>query len=73
MGAATRRFGETKEPKAREEVATLQAKLAKISRIEVLENALAKCRETDMRTSEVYAALDFLAQYISPRWPSGHS
>ncbi len=34
-----------------------------------LEDALARCRNEDMRTPQVYAALKFLEQYGRQKWP----
>jgi hypothetical protein len=41
----------------------------KISALDVLENALARCRREDMRTPEVFAALDYLKARASTKWP----
>lgn len=38
-------------------------------RVDVLEDALARCRNQDMRTAEVYEALDFLAARTRQKWP----
>jgi hypothetical protein len=35
----------------------------------VLADAMDRCREEDMRTGEVFAALDLLARHTSTRWP----
>jgi len=35
----------------------------------VLQDALNRCRGEDMRTPEVFAALDFLAAGAHPQWP----
>jgi hypothetical protein len=37
--------------------------------IAVLEDALNRSREEDMRTPEVFAALDFLAEHAKEKWP----
>ena len=37
--------------------------------IAVLENALERCRKEDMRTPDVFAALDFVAARASVQWP----
>jgi hypothetical protein len=37
--------------------------------IAVLEDALNRCRREDMRTPEVFAALDFLSSRASRKWP----
>jgi hypothetical protein len=44
---------------------TLQEKNA----LAVLADAVDRCREEDMRTAEVIAALDLLARRASTRWP----
>jgi hypothetical protein len=35
----------------------------------VLEDALSRCRREDMRTPEVFAALDFLGSRAGSKWP----
>jgi hypothetical protein len=40
-----------------------------VSAIAVLTDALQRCRTEDMRTSNVFAALDFLAARASIKWP----
>ena len=35
----------------------------------VLEDAFQRCRDEDMRTAEVYTALDFLEARASVKWP----
>ena len=37
--------------------------------LSVLTNALDRCREEDMRTPEVFAALDLLAARATVKWP----
>jgi hypothetical protein len=37
--------------------------------LEVLADAVNRCRMEDMRTAEVFAALDLLARRTSTRWP----
>jgi hypothetical protein len=37
--------------------------------IAVLEDAVSRCREEDMRTPEVFAALEFLAGHAKEKWP----
>jgi hypothetical protein len=37
--------------------------------IAVLEEALNRCRREDVRTPEVFAALDFLQPRVSSKWP----
>jgi hypothetical protein len=39
------------------------------SSVTLLEQALAHCRQEDIRTAEVYAALDFLAARVEQKWP----
>jgi hypothetical protein len=39
------------------------------SALAVLADAVARCRDEDMRTAEVFAALDLLARRTSTRWP----
>ena len=64
MDAAARRFGETKYPEIRKEIEQLSDQLA------VLESARDRCRDMDVRTAKVYAALDYLAARASgPQWP----
>jgi hypothetical protein len=41
----------------------------KTTALAVLENALERCRKEDMRTPDVFAALDFLAARASVQWP----
>jgi len=35
----------------------------------ILENALARCRDEDVRRPELFAALDFLSQQAAVKWP----
>ena len=35
----------------------------------ILEDALDRCRTEDIRTPEVFAALDFLEARTNPKWP----
>ncbi len=35
----------------------------------VLTDALDRCRDEDMRTAEVFAALDFLEAHANRKWP----
>ena len=35
----------------------------------ILQDALARCRAEDMRTPEVWAAIDFLEARANPKWP----
>jgi hypothetical protein len=37
--------------------------------VDVLADAVNRCRKEDMRTPEVFASLDLLAQRASVRWP----
>ena len=37
--------------------------------IAVLEYAVSRCREEDMRTPDVFAALDYLAGHAKEKWP----
>jgi hypothetical protein len=47
-----------------------ELKQQKIDRaIAILEDALARCRNEDVRTVQVYAALKVLEQYVDPKWP----
>ena len=39
------------------------------SALAVLENAFDRCRCEDMRTPEVFAALDYLKERASTKWP----
>ncbi len=39
------------------------------SALAVLQNALDRCRKEDMRTAEVFAALDFLEAHATQKWP----
>lgn len=41
----------------------------KISALAVLEDALERCRKEDMRTPDVFAALDFLEAHAFRKWP----
>jgi hypothetical protein len=61
---AALRFQKRHEPQAQEEVARLAYKLAQLRYLETLEDALQRCRTTDVRTKQVYHALGFL-QYRS--------
>ncbi len=40
-----------------------------ITALAVLQNALDRCRDEDMRTAEVFAALDFLEARATQKWP----
>ena len=37
--------------------------------IAVLENAVSRCRQEDILTPEIFAALDFLAGHAKEKWP----
>jgi hypothetical protein len=41
----------------------------KTTALAVLEDALERCRREDMRTAEVYGALDFLEAHAVRKWP----
>ena len=41
----------------------------KTTALAVLEDALERCRKEDMRTSDVFAALDFLEALAIRKWP----
>ena len=41
----------------------------KTTALAVLEDALERCRREDMRTAEVYRALDFLEAHAFRKWP----
>jgi hypothetical protein len=41
----------------------------KTTAVAVLEDALERCRREDMRTAEVYGALDFLEAHAFRKWP----
>jgi hypothetical protein len=41
----------------------------KTTALAVLEDALERCRREDMRTAEVYGALDFLEAHALRKWP----
>jgi|GEM_PF-2563670 len=57
---ATRRFSATQDPPAQDEVERLTVRLTEVHYFAVLEEAVTRCRDEDMRTSEVKAALHFL-------------
>lgn len=67
--AAARCFAETHDPQALREVEQLSLKLAELRHLAVLLNALARCREEDMRTGEVDTALGFLENRATIKWP----
>src|SRR5262245_60717165 len=52
-----------------EELRHLRLLLAKIDNVAVLENALTRCRDEDMQTTEVDAALSFLEQLAQYKLP----
>ena len=49
--------------------ATKKAFMEVTTALAVLENALDRCRHEDMRTAEVFAALDFLEVHATQKWP----
>ena len=55
--------------KTKHDLEELSQRLATLNQLAVLEDALARCRNEDMRTAEVSAALDFLAVHASVKWP----
>jgi hypothetical protein len=66
MDELARRYAATHDP-------SVKAKLEELAHVstalDVLIDALGRCRDEDMRTSDVAAALDFLAQHASEQWP----
>ena len=69
IDAAAARYGQTKDPAAREEVDRLSRRLAEFRHLATLENALDRCRAEDMRKPEVEAALNELAKVMTEPWP----
>ncbi|TMA96396.1 MAG: hypothetical protein E6J74_08750 [Deltaproteobacteria bacterium] len=44
--------------------------LARVSAaLDVLVDALARCREEDVRNAKVFIALEFLEPYLTEKWP----
>lgn len=39
-----------------------------VTALEVLESAVWRCKEEDIRTPEVFEALDFLEPHVQPKW-----
>ncbi len=69
MDEATRQFAATKDPKFRREVQGLALALADFNHLRVLDDAVARCRDEDMRTSEVRAALEYFSARLPSKWP----
>ena len=69
ISEAALRFQKTRDPQTQEEVARLTYKLVQLRYLETLEDALERCRTSDMRTKQVYRALGFLEYRASPKLP----
>src|SRR5262245_36762091 len=65
----TRLYARTLDPQVLEELRRLSLLLAQIDNVAVLENALARCRDEDMQTTEVGEALSFLEQLAQYQLP----
>ena len=68
MDEAARNYARTRDPKYEADVWRINGLLAVMRQVAVLEDALARCRNEDIRTAEVYAALDFLAARADQKW-----
>jgi hypothetical protein len=80
MDELAREYRDTHDPEIPEEIFELARRLREMEHwspgeldvetaIAVLEDALNRCRRQDMRTPEVFAALDFLEPRVSIKWP----
>jgi hypothetical protein len=62
----------TKDPKVSREIEELSRRIGSIEvtkALAVLIEGLERCRDQDMRTSDVFEALDFLAGRTMQKWP----
>ena len=66
---AARRFAETHDEKYKRSISRLSLQLADLRHLAVLEDALARCRDEDMRTTSVYAALEHFSKRVVVGWP----
>jgi hypothetical protein len=66
---AAARFAKSHEPHEQQEVARLTVILAELHSIEVLTGAVARCQGEDIRTEDLYEALDFLESRVAAKWP----
>jgi hypothetical protein len=69
MDTAARRFAQTKEETFKREVERLAEQIADLDHLAVLDNALARCRDEDMRTPKVIEALDYFSKRLTAQWP----
>ena len=69
MDELAREYYRTKDPTSKRDLEELSQKLAMLNQLRLLEDALARCRKDDVRSSAVFAALDFLAARASIKWP----
>lgn len=62
IGLAARRYAETHDEKYKREVVRLSLWLADLHALAILEDALKRCRNEDMRKPEVYGAVKQLSR-----------
>jgi hypothetical protein len=68
LGQATRRFAEYHDSKDEHKIEHLSLQLAAIRYLAVLDDALARCRDEDMRTTAVFEALEHLSKRVATGW-----
>src|SRR5262245_53825429 len=66
---AAKRFAETQDERYKDEVVRLTVRLAELRNIDVLASAVARCRNEDIRTTEVNHALGFLESRTTDKEP----
>src|SRR5262245_1505262 len=69
IGVEARRFEATQDPRAKDAVVRLSVKLAELNYVEVLEGALSRCSDDDLRSGEVDDALNCLESRATPELP----
>src|SRR5262245_25193908 len=72
LDAAAQRFRKTREPQARSEMEWWGLQLSDLRNLAVLEFALERRREEDLRTSAVAAALNYLENRAALKRPFKH-
>jgi hypothetical protein len=72
MDELARRFAETHDPKVKRELEEISLHIARLdtrNAFMVLIDALNRCRDEDIRTPEVFAALECLESRARIKWP----
>jgi len=71
MNELAREYAETKDPAVKAELEKLSHRHSKLEiefAVGVLTDALARCREEDLRNAKVFVALEFLDSFVTEEW-----